>query len=346
MTGHSLSKICGTFLSSVLLGLVIKGLSTFSTSSASAQDASERLGLSKTALAQGAQSDASARESRLRSIEEELLKKLSLEDTTQSEKGGSPTNTELERPTTKKITPPTASDPETVNETHSGQQNAAIQAETFKKVPHSRTAFSTTRQPRRIVHSTIQPTPTRSEVSYERKDQYQRGRTANDLEYRLAIAESQVALLTKEVETTKNALARSETRAAELSKLLADGPSPTAPRMVESENVETDTYAFNGPGGVTSTSPSPAVPNARVVKSRTNLRTGPSARESSIAHLDRDSIVTIERRNGGWYRIISADGTRGWVSGASLLFDEGNFPTSTVRVVGYRPEREPTGIRY
>jgi hypothetical protein len=233
-----------------------------------------------------------------------------------------------------------------VNETLSGPQNAAVQAEIFKKAPRSRSAFSTTRQPRRIVHSTIQPKSTRSDVSYQRKEQYPEGRSARDLEYRLAIAESQVALLTKEVETTKNALARSETRAAEISRLLADGPSPTAPRMVESENLEADTYAFNGPGGVTSTSPSPAVPNARVVKSRTNLRTGPSARESSIAHLDRDSIVTIERRNGAWYRIISPDGTRGWVSGASLLFDEGNFPTSTVRVIGYRPGREPTGIKY
>lgn len=344
------SKTLGTFLASIGAGLFLRGLTTLQPPVASAQDGSERAGLTSTSLQKSSGSTDPSRESRLQSIEEELLKKLNMDDPSVSEKGVSektaPTSSQSLRVVSKKESQGTDAKSATVPLKRSESLVVPTGAETTKSESPRRPSSVASRQPRRVVHAPIDSKPVRLRYAHSQRERMQGAPDAKDLEYRLAIAESQVALLSKEVESTKSALMSSEARVAELSKLLTKQDSSLAPQVAGSDTVEGDTYAFNGPGGVTSTSPSPAVPNARVVKSRSVLRTGPSMRESSIARLERDSIVTIERRDGSWYRIISPDGTRGWISGASLIFDEGNFLGSTVNVIGYQPRREPTGVRY
>jgi hypothetical protein len=177
---------------------------------------------------------------------------------------------------------------------------------------------------------------------------------------RLAIAEIQVTILSRELEVSRRGLRSAERRIEELSELVKGRPRSsrsdssdfaygsdhearrsirsghTVPLLEESEDA--------GEAG-------PAIrPHSSMVASiatdKTAVRTGPGKGESVLFVLSEGSEVTIDRRSGEWYRVVANSGVRGWIFGQALVFDSGISPSSAVRIRAVRNRYEPTNIKY
>jgi G:T/U-mismatch repair DNA glycosylase len=166
--------------------------------------------------------------------------------------------------------------------------------------------------------------------------------SAKDLEHRLAITETQLNLLTQELESTKRKLTTSEARVRELNDQLENRGESSAADTATSIEARAAAVTISEPD----IRPSIDTEVARITKNKAPLRIGPGSRESIITHLSRDNLVTIEHRTGGWYRIVTSDGARGWIPGDYLIFDTEMYSDSTVHVGAYDPRIEPTGGRY
>lgn len=90
----------------------------------------------------------------------------------------------------------------------------------------------------------------------------------------------------------------------------------------------------------------PTSEHARVTTAKVPLRVGPGRSESMLFMMPRDSIVSIEMRNGEWYRVITSTGVRGWIAAQSLIFDYQVPASSSVRVGAFKSAYEPTGIKF
>lgn len=273
------------------------------------------------------------RESELKNIEENLLQKI----------GGSRPGSSLS------AQPDAARD----NEDASGNP---------QRTPTIRTATYTVDTPRRSRGSSDESDRSDS-LMPERGPTHsvpvEQSATRVSSEQRLAIAESQVTILSRELETSRRGLRSAEKRIEELSELVKGRPA--SPRTGGSDfsygnereslrNIrashtvpldEGDEEAYVQP---TVRSHSSSV--ASVTVSKAAVRTGPSKGESMLFLLPEGSEVTIDRRSGEWYRVVTDSGARGWIYGQSLLFDNGVPTGSAVRVKAVRSKYEPTHLQY
>lgn len=282
-----------------------------------------------------AASDVNERESRLRAIEDELLKQLSMGNTSSPREA---TSTKL--PDIKHVEAP---------------QNPAASAapvkltsSTPKPIP---TAPQGNTEPAQRAPRSVQIIPASAKQAPRRVPQYQGSKDPKDLEHRLAIAESQATILSRELDSTKQNLQKSEGRVNELSQIVEKGgvsaPAPKyrevggyVPASASQEEVRVALNSVSNRG-----IPSRSAPTARISRSNTPLRLGPGRNESALFPLTINTIVTIEHRTGVWYRVVTSTGTRGWVSGDTLIFSDGDFPGSTVHIGGIRAENEPESLR-
>lgn len=314
--------------------------------------AAEDSSITETSLLPSSNGDVSDRESRLRNIEDELLKQLSLGATPNAQESGNPSLPDVK---------------------HTGSALGSVDQKALEPTPSPvRTAPPKSAKPKIVEASEREPSPTeelripsgRSPESSivvpvsaksvphrtPRSKTKASGETlsAKDLEHRLAISESQVALLTQELESTKAKLATSEATVDRLSRHIEDGGTAVQPQPSKSsEAIQRDVGMTDADStdGVDTRAATYAT-TARITKDHAPLRVGPGSRESTITRLSRNSIISIEHRTGGWYRIVTSDGTRGWISGTFLIFDEGRSPDSTVRIGAYEPRLESMDIRY
>lgn len=290
------------------------------------------------------------RESRLRNIEDELLKQLSVGGKPTAQEGTKPSladikhvSEDLSAPKPSARQPQKAATPLATNVTHSFDESDDVPA-TVPVVSYEEIPPSSSRSPQA---ASVVPVSAKS-APHRRASPKKRSATeslsAKDLEHRLAIAETQLNLLTQELEETKSKLRESEASVRELTDKLRDGEraSSTSPEINTNEEVVAKAVR------VPQRSDSPNIDGevARVTKNKAPLRIGPGPRESIISHLSRDNVVTIEHRTSGWYRIVTSDGARGWISGSYLVFDTDMYSDSTVHVRAYEPQLEPTAGRY
>lgn len=329
-------------------------------SGVSAVSAEDAPSLSETSLVSEDPSQVSDRESRLRDIEDQLLKQLSMGATPSAQENtptplpnvshvatndapaATPTPSRPRRPASPPMAPSTKKrpqimqaslpEPSTIDEVKISEprkpESATIVPVTAKTVPHR--------------------TPTIKRATASERV------TTKDLEHRLAITESQLTLVTKELEATKAKLAQSESQVLDLTQKLEDGGSPRAPESVEPQPVkpqqpwnsqQIDSRGADETDAVNTQADSYSTV-ARVTKNNVPLRIGPGPRESTILKVPRNSIVTIEHRTGDWYRIIMTDGARGWINGGALIFNEGVRSGSTVRVGAFETRLETMGLDY
>ncbi len=119
---------------------------------------------------------------------------------------------------------------------------------------------------------------------------------------------------------------------------------------VASAKTTRDEFSFHGRSGNCSESiDDPYVPTskqARVVASRAHLRLAPGRSESSLFVMPKNAIVSIEFRDGQWYRVVTATGIRGWLATSDVIFDVDVPESSTVKVGPYNASYEPTGITF
>jgi hypothetical protein len=315
----SVFRTCGV---SLLLLTVINT----SIQSASSQDLLDAIG-------SGAVGDTSAggtaseknlveRDAELRDIEEQLLRKMTARGTSGANEEQGSARPRSTVPTVRTATYTAPSD----DESPSSKSNPSVSFEEERRPSHS-----VSLQPASAVASPDQ---------------------------KLAIAESQVTILSRELETTRRGLRSAERRIEELSDLVkTSNPRPSqrtasdfsygqdreVARSSRQEHVvplveeEHDTYE--------PTIRARSSYSATII-GKAAVRTGPSKSESMLFLLGDSSSVTIDRRTGEWYRVVTSSGARGWVYGQSLLFDTGVPASSAVKVRAVRNKYEPTGLRY
>lgn len=117
-----------------------------------------------------------------------------------------------------------------------------------------------------------------------------------------------------------------------------------------STNTMRDEFTFHGRSGSCSDSiDDPYVPTskqARVVASRAHLRIAPGRSQSSLFVMPKNAIVSVELRDGQWYRVTTSTGIRGWLATQDVIFDVDVPESSTVKVGAYNGSYEPTGIKF
>ena len=333
-------------------GVVVALVSYVAIATFAPEVAAQDSALTETSLLPATNGDVSDRESRLRNIEDELLKQLSL--------GATPSAQENVRPSLPDVKHTGGQlesvQPQAVEPTVAPIQTAAPKSSKPKIVEATEQEPSTTEDvripPSRNPESSIVVPVAAKSVPHRtpriKKKEDSETLSAKDLEHRLAIAESQITLLTQELESAKAKLAKSESHVDGLTRQIEDGDAAVKPQVSKSsEAIQRDVGMTDADStdGVDTRAATYAT-TARITKDHAPLRIGPGSRESTITRLSRNSIISIEHRTGGWYRIITADGTRGWISGSFLIFDEGRSPDSTVRVGAYEPRLESMGIKY
>jgi hypothetical protein len=358
MTGHVQSHRC--FRSQAgqpptrhifAVGIVVVLGSYFATATFAPEVAAQDSAITETSLVPSATGDLSDRESRLRSIEDELLKQLSLGATPSAQENKQPSlpnvkhaggqletvQQQVAEPTTApaRTAPPKSTKPKIVEATE--REPSATEEVRFPPYRSPESSIVLPVAAKSVPHRT--PRLKAKEGSETL--------SAKDLEHRLAIAESQLTLLTQELEGAKAKLAKSDSQVDGLTRQIEDGGTTLQPQVSKSSATQRDVGMTDADStdGVDTRAATYAT-TARITKDHTPLRVGPGSRESTITRLSRNSIISIEHRTGGWYRIITADGTRGWISGTFLIFDEGRSPDSTVRVGAYEPRLESMNIKY
>jgi len=189
------------------------------------------------------------------------------------------------------------------------------------------------------------------------------GGKSPDISQKLVIAESQVTILSRELDTTRRSLRSAEERIDELSTLVRDNyrtgaqPRPNGARGLETSItdellLETEdrshTVPISGRDGTETNSAgrSRSSDVAVVAADRAALRIGPGRLESALFVMPKHTQLTIERRSGEWLRVVTPAGARGWVYGPSLIFGTTVANQSAVRIRAAQPINEPTGIRY
>ena len=295
--------------------------------------------VTETTITETTTTEVSDRESRLRNLEDEILKQLSVGDQPAAQDGKKPSLTDIKH-VSDEVTPPqstTAKTPLKTQDTGATRAKVSIvdDEEISSSIPRSPRAAS-------VIPVSAKSAPTRK--SSVKKYKPSKTLSAQDLEHRLAITETQLNLLTQELESAKNKLAKAEARVRELTYQLEDGTQGSNSRPDITSNVEARAAA------VMIAEPSNrrnvGIELARLTKNKAPLRIGPGPRESIITHLVRDSVVRIEHRTSGWYRVVTSDGARGWLPGTYLVFDTDMYSGSTVHVGAFEPRLEPTSGRY
>ena len=305
--------------------------------------------VTETTITEITTTEVSDRESRLRNMEDEILKQLSVGDQPSAQDGKKPSLTDIKH-VSDEVTAPQSTTPKTPIET---QDTTAARAkvsvvedeEISTSLPRSPRAASVV--PVSAVPVSAAPAPAKSaptRKSSVKKYTPSKTLTAKDLEHRMAITETQLNLLTQELESTKNKLATAESRVRELTYQLEDGAQGSNSQSDTTGNVETRAAAVMI--AEPSNRRSVGIELARLTKNKAPLRIGPGPRESIITHLARDSVVSIEHRTSGWYRVVTSDGARGWLPGTYLVFDTDMYSGSTVHVGAFEPRLEPTSGRY
>ena len=310
--------------------------------------------VTETTITEITTTEVSDRESRLRNMEDELLKQLSVGNQPSAQDGKKPSLADIKHVSDEVTAPkPTPSKPATTKRVESqttdvkasvevqdtGDVEAKVPVVQYEEIP---TSPSRAPQAASVVPVSVKSEPRRK--SSVRKHTTTETLSAKDLEHRLAITETQLNLVTQELESTKSKLATAEARVRELTYQLEDGTRASTSSSDATANVEARAVAVKV--AERDTRPSVDTEVARVTKNKTPLRIGPGPRESIITHLSRDNVVSIEHRTSGWYRVITSDGARGWIPGSYLVFDTNMYPDSTVHVGAFEPRLEPTSGRY
>ena len=206
---------------------------------------------------------------------------------------------------------------------------------------------------------------------------------SGDIAQKLAIAESQVKILSKELDLSRRSLSSAEERIDELASIVKSS-QPNVGSVTASVTSNSDSGASRGslaaqavtgeeedfavdrrqasgapPSRRVAVAPQAANPIdydsydpslrdssiATITIDKAPLRVGPGKNESALYVLPRATQVTIEYRSGEWYRVVTEAGVRGWVYGSSLRFSTGVSPVSAVRIGGVRALYEPVTFR-
>jgi len=157
--------------------------------------------------------------------------------------------------------------------------------------------------------------------------------TQRKTERELASAKAKLQTLEKELQEVKNKLIVSQTETERLTNVIGNSSS-----RAQMNSKTTTPIVFGRQNGDET-----AKQNAKdrenqsiltVVSDKTYLRTGPSRDNSAIIEVDRGTRLIAQDRQGEWFRVATASGTRAWVQADSVAFGptRESSPSLTVKI--------------
>ena len=162
------------------------------------------------------------------------------------------------------------------------------------------------------------------------------------LEGQLKSAKGRSASLQKELEEAKDRLMIAEAEVERLSGLMKTRSQQTLTSLGATPTVQTQARIANpAPVAAVKRVEQPKIADdvliGTVIAEKANLRTGPGKDNSPFMTVGRGSRLTVETRNGDWYRVITPTGTRAWVASEVLAFGDTNHsgPSGAVRIRGF-----------
>jgi len=168
--------------------------------------------------------------------------------------------------------------------------------------------------------------------------------TNAETQRRLQAAEIRANELASELEKTRSRLLISEVEVERLSSILEDRNRQSISRLTGSTSLNRDAPP-NARAATQSRqaaipserAPSSDMPIATVNVDNANLRTGPGLNNSPLMTVSKGTRLTVETRQGDWYRVISPTGARAWVASSVIAFGPGpqQSPSRTVSIKGY-----------
>lgn len=162
---------------------------------------------------------------------------------------------------------------------------------------------------------------------------------------RLADVDSRAGSLEKELSEARNRLMMAETEVERLSSVLESRNQAQIASFGRGGSAPLAVKPVSAPAGALVTrrseaesrTPSSDMLIATVIVDKAYLRTGPSKDNSPLLAVPKGSKLTVETRQGEWYRVMAPTGVRAWVSSDVVAFGKDGMsgPTRTVRVRGY-----------
>ena len=156
---------------------------------------------------------------------------------------------------------------------------------------------------------------------------------------RLQSAEQKNALLSKQLSEARSRLLVAETEVERLSSIIENR---TSVRTTRAPNAPATRAAAPAVAAPAAQRQAPAVTSQRdsdmpfvtVMVDKANLRLGPNTSDSPVMTVSRGTRLTVETRQGPWFRVYAPNGNRLWVSADVVAFgkDAMSSPSETVRI--------------
>ena len=160
-------------------------------------------------------------------------------------------------------------------------------------------------------------------------------------------AEAKLARTSDEISRLKNRLIVAETEVERLSSVLMERNRATvashAPAIknrdegVAPAREQSAPVAARLPTVSTESREAEEMLIATVTSDKAYLRSGPGKDNSPLMSVSKGTRLTVETREGEWYRVITPTGSRAWVSREVIAFGKSSTasPSRTVRIQGY-----------
>ena len=160
-------------------------------------------------------------------------------------------------------------------------------------------------------------------------------------------AEAKLARTSDEISRLKNRLIVAETEVERLSSVLMERNRATvathAPSIKEREvqlssgREQAAPVAARLPPAQADSRDAEEMLIATVTSDKAYLRSGPGKDNSPLMSVSKGTRLTVETREGEWYRVITPTGSRAWVSREVVAFGKSATasPSRTVRIQGY-----------
>ncbi len=170
-------------------------------------------------------------------------------------------------------------------------------------------------------------------------------KSKESIESQLQRTQSKVSNLLQELEETRNRLIIAETEVERLSSIIEArnihnlSSLRPAPKITKQQ-----TRARRTPVSTSRQEHKKANTTliATVTVPKANLRTGPGLNNSPLMSVKKNSRLVVEKQLNGWYRVVTPEGTRAWISASVVSFGKSSSasPSQTVKIAGYNPDVE------
>ena len=160
-----------------------------------------------------------------------------------------------------------------------------------------------------------------------------------ELAQKLRLKDSRIELLERELGETRNRLILAETEVERISHQLDSRNRASLSGLVDKDRALSSgpKASMAAPRVAAAPAPLPEVDMqiATVVADKAALRTGPGMENSPLMEVTRGTRLTVEKRDGNWYRVNTPNGTRAWVRSDMLDFGASANASGMSRKRGY-----------